>query len=514
MVKYPQQVLDSLQEYSERYKLDSKEYKNFIDSISKLPNQVLNKAIIYNKGKTNLEKGSIVIMKVPTTRGITTRAYVVLSGVPILIDKKNKIPILDLHSMIIQRENPIDSIKEITTSDNKTENDTITQNLFFITEDFLTRRKEAVEKVETIEEPKKLPRKRTTTPKKAKEKTPKESDILEIPSPKEEEKAKKEKILETAKRIKKDKEKEKEEEEIKRLEDAYTKIKFSCLNAVHNMGYTKKESEEICDGFEDLIQEHAHSAVEKKTPSAIEEYAKLFADKIVPARVKKPSNRPKEKKETTKKVDRSQIDLESLLMAACFWLSSHYSESTEESYTLCEERKEYISEITSEMMANKIDLIQAMRQLEMTFVEGESHPLVHKKKISQRELLKLQVNTIMTDLIANKLGLKTMVKEEQTTIHNIERGFCIYCKSGVDQEVHAIVAEAMGTTGSKLYNANRPSKESGYDYERCFDLVFDYKAKAYTASGGRITPSKLINELESKINSKDIKIIISDVPIL
>lgn len=383
MVKYPKIIIDSLEEYSNKYKFNTQEYKKFINDIEKIPRTILNKLEILNKGKTNLEKGSVVIIKVPTTKGESARAYVALTGAPIMEGKVGKVPMLDLHSLNIVEETPLESIKNLPTSDNKRENDATTQGAFFISEDFLTRKKEEESKeIEIYDIPKKETKKKPA-PKKEEKKEPikkitkkkpkKDEEVIEIPGA-EEIKKSRQKILETAKRIKKDKEEERKKEENRKFEDAYKKMRFACVTAIHGMGYSRKESEGICDGMEEILQDHAESAIAKKTPTAIEEYVRLLTDKVIPARVGKPKKggpviSEREEIPKTPIGETRYGDPLGLLEMACMWLMSKYNQSVDKSFTLCAERRGDITRLARAMNEGKINLTKATEELENIIIE-------------------------------------------------------------------------------------------------------------------------------------------------
>lgn len=384
--KYPQSVLDSLKEYSEMYKLNTQEYKNLMSRIEKIPSSVMEKLEILNKGKTNLDKGSVVVVRLPTAKGKVTHAYIALTGTPRIQGDKGEIPILDLHALNVVEENPMDSIRKIPTSDKRSENETNTQGMFVISEEMLKPKKEEPEEIEILDTPKRVVKKKAPkkeeivekkpTAKKKETKKVKSEEIIEIPDP-EEMKKSHQKILETAKKIKEDKEKEKEREEERKLEEAYNKMRFACVSKIHGMGYSKKEAESLCDDFDDILHEHASSAVIKKTPTAVEEYVRLLTDKVIPARVSKPKKtRPFEPikhitpEETLPTVP--YANPEGLLEMACLWLMGRYNQPMDRGYTLCEERRADIRRLARAMSEGKMSLITATRELENLIVEKSS----------------------------------------------------------------------------------------------------------------------------------------------
>jgi hypothetical protein len=300
---------------------------------------------------------------------------------PTISGKEGKIPVLDLHSLNILEETAIESIKPIPTSDNKKDNDTNTQGFYVLSNLGIRvmeqKKREEEAPIQIYDVPKKETKnkivKKKETKKKPTTKKEKKEDIVDVPKP-EQTKKPREAILETARKIKEDKEKEKEREENRKMEDAYTKMRFACITTVHNMGYTKKEAEVICNDLEDVIREHAHTAIEKKTPGAIEEYIRLLTGKVIPTRVGK----PKREKTITPPRDlsteqfASQIEYanpEGLLEMACLWLMSRYNQPTEKSFSLCEDRKGDIRRLARAMSEGRIDLIKATRELENIIIE-------------------------------------------------------------------------------------------------------------------------------------------------
>ena len=164
MANYPKSIMDSLREYSEKYKLDSQGYKDLINRVEKIPLSSLEKLEIYNKGKTNLERGSLIVVKAPTTKGNIARVYVALTGMPIISGEGGKVPVLDLHSLNIFEDPPIDCIKPIPTSDNQKKNDTNTQGFYVLSNlgvrDMEQRKKEEEAPLEIYNTPKKESKKK------------------------------------------------------------------------------------------------------------------------------------------------------------------------------------------------------------------------------------------------------------------------------------------------------------------------------------------------------------------
>lgn len=386
MASYPKSVMDSLKEYSEKYSLNTQDYKDLMNRIEKIPVNSLEKLEIYNKGKTNVEKGSIIVVRVPTTKGTSTRAYVALSGMPTISGKDGKLPVLDLHSLNILEDPAIDSIQSIPTSDDKKTNETNTQGFYVLSNLGIRimeqKKKEEEAPLEIYDAPKKESKKKAVkkkeTPEKEKSKKQpqrkeKKEDVIEIPE-QEQIKKSREKILETAKKIKEDKEKEKEREAERKLEDAYKKMRFACVTTIHNMGYTRKEAEGLCDDIEGILQEHAQSAVEKRTPTAVEEYIRLLTEKVIPTRISKPKKgKPfiPHREITPEEFAAGMVyaNPEGLLEMACLWLMSRYNQPTDRSFNLCEERRGDIIRLARAMAEGRMDLIKATKELENIIIE-------------------------------------------------------------------------------------------------------------------------------------------------
>lgn len=391
MAEYPKSVIDSLNEYSEKYRLNTQEYKDLMNRLEKIPISSLEKVNVYNKGKANIERGSIIVIRVPTTKGFSTRAYISLTGMPSIKGEGGEIPILDLHSLNILEDSAIDSIKKIPTSDNTKKNETNTEGMFIVnTVDLRAiehKEKEENAPIEIFDVPKKAKKKQTKkketekkeeikkeATKKTVSKKVKKEDIIDLPETSKREEKSREKILETAKKIKEDREKEKEREANRKLDDAYKKMRFACVTTIHNMGYTKREAESACDDIDIILQEHAQSAIDKRTPNAVEEYIRLLTEKVIPTRISKPKKgKPfiPHREITPEEFAAGMVyaNPEGLLEMACLWLMSRYNQPTDRSFNLCEERRGDIIRLARAMAEGRMDLIKATKELENIIIE-------------------------------------------------------------------------------------------------------------------------------------------------
>ncbi len=446
MASYPKSVMDSLKEYSEKYRLNAQEYKDLINRIEKIPLSSLEKLEIYNKGKTNLERGSLVIVQAPTTKGKSTRVYVALTGMPTISGKGGNLPVLDLHSLNILEDPAVDSIQSIPTSDDKKINETNTQGFYVLSNlgirSMEQKKKEEEAPLEIYDAPKKETKKKAVKKKPTTTKKEKKEDAIEIPEPSQK-REKREKILKTVKevieeekrddiilldpeaaprrmreaaqKLEEDKKREREEEEILKLEEAYKKMRFACVTTIHNMGYTKKEAEGICNDLDGVIEEHVRSAIEKRTPNAVEEYVRLLTDKVIPSKVKKPQKLSKTKKEEKfpvktkwqpliEKVNVDGFNLEMLkttLYLSCLSNVVAYGMSIKDATKECESIRGDINEI-AEKIHNKsqsaemgIDSLNDIvhKKIEISKVAKKAQQVVKQVQKSYADSLKSELLT-------------------------------------------------------------------------------------------------------------------------